>query len=181
MSKARVFSTIILFLGFSALLLFGGQLAASDDSSPNARPEAFIPAAYQAPPSSGLGEISIMTNVNKYFTPQDENTSCTVMFIANPTATDAKVTITGYGLTGATTLTTTFTVPKKNMVRICSDTVTTISATWQNVLLINFTTSVTYAKITYPSTLKITAYVAWNTSGIYDPLESIPTLPITLY
>ncbi len=181
MSKARISSTIILFLGFSALFVLAGQSVVSYDSGPNARPEAFIPAAYQAPPSSGLGEISIMTNVNKYFTPQDENTSCTVMFIVNPTNANANVTITGYDLTGATTLTTTFSVPKKNMVRICSDTVTTVSATWQNVILINFTTFVTHAKITYPSTLKITAYVAWNTSGVYDPIESVPTLPITLY
>jgi hypothetical protein len=91
------------------------------------------------------------------------------------------VTITTYGLTGTQTLTTTFTVPKKNMVRICSDTVSSISATWQNVILINFTTFSTYAKITYPSTLKITGYIAWNTSGTYDPLAALQTLPLSFY
>jgi hypothetical protein len=182
MSKARVFFSIVLFLGFSALLLFGGQLYTSDDSSPNARPGVYIPPAYQATPSSPeLGEISLLAGISKYFTPQDDNTSCTVMYIINPTATNANVTIAGYNLTGATLLTTTFAVPKKNMVRICSDGVTTISQTWQNVILVNFTGNISHAKITYPSTLKITAYVAWNGASDFDPMVAVPTLPITLY
>jgi hypothetical protein len=181
MVKAKVCFTIFLFLGSSALFVMSGQYLVSDDNSPNARPEAFIPAAYQAPPSLGLEDVYIMTNVNKYFTPQDDNTSCTVMYIINPTATNANVTITGYNLAGATMLTTTFAVPKKNMVRICSDGVTTISQTWQNVILVNFTGNISHAKITYPSTLKITAYVAWNGASDFDPLVAVPTLPINFY
>ena len=183
MAKARLSSTVVLFLGFSALLLFGGQLTTSDDSSPGAKPEVYIPPAYQATPSYDLqGEMSIMANVTKTFMPQDEDTSCTVMFIYNPTLSKATIKIAGYDLTDNQTLNTSFVVPKKTMVRICSDTVSTISDTWQNVILINFRTYVTHAKITYPGTCKITAYVAWNNSNTYDPLATgIPTLPISFY
>jgi hypothetical protein len=183
MSKVTVFLAIVLFFGSPFASSPAGQLSSFDDSSPNARPEAFIPPAYQLTPSADAGgEMSITANVTKTFMPQDENTSCTVMFIYNPTSSNATIKILGYSLTDVLQLNTSFVIPKKTMLRICSDTVTSVSATWQNVLVINFTTFVTHAKITYPNTCKITAYVAWNDTGIYDPLETgVPTLPLNFY
>jgi hypothetical protein len=65
-----------------------------------------------------------------------------------------------------------------NLVRICADTVSTISSTWQDVVLVNMTTASTYGKLTLPSYVKAEAYIAWDTSGVFDPLESVPTLSI---
>lgn len=157
MSKGRVSSTIVLFLGFSALLLFAGRLS----------------------PFNGPGEMSTLTNVTKTFMPYDEFENCTVISICNPTTTDATVKIVAYTIHGDTYFTTTFTLPKKSLLRICSDPVSFGPLTWQEVMLVDFQELTAYAKITYPSALKITGYIAWQAPGAsYDPRMAVQTLPL---
>ena len=79
-------------------------------------------------------------------------------------------------LNGALTINTTIKVPAHNLVRICSDTVTTIAASWQATQLINFTTFSAYAQMTLPPGVKVDGYVAWIGANPYDPLVAVPTL-----
>jgi len=69
-------------------------------------------------------------------------------------------------------------VPAFHLVRICSDTVTTVSATWADYVLVNFTTFSTYAKLTLPPGVKAEGYVVYNASGVYDPLTEAQMLPL---
>lgn len=112
------------------------------------------------------------------FTPQDENTSTSVLFLYNTTNALATVSIQTFAITGAITINTTVDVPANSMVRICSDQVTTIAASWAGATLVNFTTFSAYAKLGLPPGVLCEGYVAWNTSGIYDPLAVTQTLPL---
>jgi hypothetical protein len=145
MSKAGVSSGLVLFLGLSALVVFG-QFSHFGDNGPNA--------------STGQGEMAVQTNVTKTFMAQDGANSCTVMSIYNPTLTDAKVKIVGYRLTGLAYCEYSITVPKKYVVRVCSDMILTNTNGWVNAQMTDFGDTVGYAKITCPSTLKIEAYIA---------------------
>jgi hypothetical protein len=167
MSKAKVSSTLVLFLGLSGLFLFG-QLSNFGDHDPNA--------------IDGQGEMSIQTNVTKTFMAQDGANSCTVMSIYNPTLTNATVTIVYYDYTGAASGYYTFTVSKKNVVRVCSDWIATNDEAWVNHAITDFGPGVNFARITCPSTFKIEAYIAWNgNSDYYDPETVVPTRPLTLF
>jgi hypothetical protein len=63
-------------------------------------------------------------------------------------------------------------------VRICADTVNTVSASWANYVLANFTTFSAYAKMTVPTGVHADGYVAWDIAGFYDPLSNTVTLPL---
>jgi hypothetical protein len=180
-SKKRACSTIVLFLGFSALL-FAGQFITSDDNDPNAKPGLYVPPVYQATPSFvGPGEMPTLANTTKTLLPYDDDGNCTVMSFYNPTLANAPVKMTYYDQFGATILTGSFNIPRKTLVRLCSDIVTTTSITWTVYILANFTPSTAYVKFTYPSTLKITSYIAWQGNFTYDPNVAVPTLPLSLY
>lgn len=69
-------------------------------------------------------------------------------------------------------------VPAHGTVRICSDTVSTVSASWASYVLINFTTFSAHARIGLPPGVFVEGYVVWNPTGIYDPLTSLQTLPL---
>lgn len=148
------------------------------DSNPTKPPEVVIPAMFepQIAPAASLATSDNVATV--YFTPQDENTSTTVMFLYNTNATTATVGLQTFYLNGSQTISTSLSVPPLGLVRICADTVSTISASWSDVVLVNFTTFSTYGKMTLPAGVKADGYVAWNTTGTYDPLTSVQTLPL---
>ena len=56
--------------------------------------------------------------------------------------------------------------------------VNTVSASWSQSVLVNFTTFSAYAKLTVPAGVKADGYVAWDTLGFYDPLSSTVILPL---
>ena len=153
--------------------------AAADDSSPDARPEVVFPKGIQAGDPADLpipGERQIV-----YFNPQDENTSVTVMFFTNTTNRDRSVRITTYRLNGSVFIDTTINVPARELVRIAADPVSTISASWQDTILVNFTTFSTYGRVILPRGVFVEGYVAWNGGATYDPLDVVPTLPLRFW
>ena len=146
-----------------------------DDSNPESLPEVQIPDRYSpdriAAPN-GVAEAQV------YFTPQDENTSTTVLFLYNTSSVTATVGVDTFQLDGTAFLSTAVAVPPASLVRICADSVSTVSGSWQDVVLINFTTFSTYARMTLPAGVKAEGFVVWNNSGTYDPLQVAPTLPL---
>jgi len=116
-----------------------------------------------------------------FFTPMDENTSVTVMFFVNTTTRDRPVRLTTYRLDGSIFIDTTIDVPARGLVRIAADPVETISATWQDTILVNFTTFSTYGRIVLPRGVFAEGYVAWNGGATYDPLMEVPTLPLRFW
>lgn len=145
----------------------------SDDSVSGTEPEVIIPDRYLPTDAPGNSQAATV-----YFTPQDENTSTTVLFLYNTSNTDANVDIQTFLLDGSIFINTTILVPAHSLVRICGDTVSSVSATWQNVVLVNFTTNSTYGLLNLPDGVKAEAYVVWNNSSTYDPLQIAPTLNI---
>jgi hypothetical protein len=136
-----------------------------------------IPAKYR-PPADTRGIEANGSPATVYFTPQDENTSTTVIFLYNTGDTAASVGLQTFRLDGGLQIDTSILVPAHELVRICGDTVNSISATWQDVVYVNFTTFSTYGRMTLPSGVKAEAYVVWNGSSEYDPLQVVPTLNI---
>ncbi len=147
------------------------------DSNPVGPPEVVIPEMYRPDPNSVPAPNAVITTP-VFFTPQDENTSTTVLFLYNTNSTAATVGLQTYYTNGTLTVTTTISVPANGMVRICADTVTTVSASWANYVLVNFTTFSAYGKLTLPQGVKVDGYVAWDTTGVYDPLTEMQTLPL---
>lgn len=152
-------------------------LVLSDDSNPDGTPEIQIPEQFR-PGLTTATNVDMGTAV--YFTPQDENTSTTVLFLYNTSNVTATVGIETFQLNGSQFIDTDVAVPPGQLVRICGDTVSTISASWQDTILINLTTSSTYARMTLPEGVKADGYVVWNGSSTYDPLQEVPTLPLRL-
>ena len=143
-----------------------------NDSNPAHAPQVIIPEAYRSEGTGGSGGTPI------YFTPQDENTSVTVLFLYNTRGVTATVNLQTFRLDGSTFISTSVAVPPHHLVRIAADSVSTVSSSWQDVVLVNFTTSSTYARRTVPAGVKFDGYVAWNGGGTYDPLDAVPTLPL---
>jgi hypothetical protein len=56
--------------------------------------------------------------------------------------------------------------------------VDTVSSSWQDVILINFTTFSTYGRLTLPAGVKADGHVVWNDGNTYDPLQVAPALPL---
>jgi hypothetical protein len=148
------------------------------DSNPAETPEVFIPARYLPNDASTASINDDPAVATVYFTPQDENTSNTVLFLYNTSTTTATVSIQTFRLSGTQYINTSLDVPPGELVRISGDTVSTISSSWQDVVLVNFTTFSTYAKMTLPAGVKADGFVVWNNGSTYDPLQVVPTLPL---
>lgn len=146
------------------------------DSNPVGSPVVVIPQKYQAPPR--LTRAASVRGTPVYFTPQDENTSTTVLFLYNTNDEDQTVGLQTFYLDGSTTIDTTILVPAHGLVRICGDSVSSVSASWQDVILVNFTTFSTYAKLILPKGVKAEGYVAYDSSGVFDPLTEVQMLPL---
>ena len=101
-----------------------------------------------------------------------------MIFLVNTNNVAVTVPLQTFYTNGTLTISTTIPIPANGMVRICSDTVSTISASWAGAILINFTTFSAYGKIGLPPGVTIDGYVVWNPSGTYDPLTSLQTLPL---
>ena len=147
------------------------------DSNPVGLPEVFVPDQYR-PSADELANAVAVPSATVYFTPQDENTSTTVLFLYNTSTASATVRIWTYTLNGSSFISAQVSVPPAGLVRICGDEVSTASVTWQDVVLINFRTASTYAKMTLPAGVKAEGYVVWNNASTYDPLQVAPTLPL---
>jgi len=139
-------------------------------------PEVKIPEIYQPSESRSLSEQNTsVTTV--YFTPQDEETSTTVLFLYNTSDHDATVGLQTFQLDGSLYIDASIEVPAHHLVRICADRVNSFSSTWWNVAFINFKTFSTYAKMTLPAGVKVDGYVVWNGGSTYDPVVDVgPTL-----
>lgn len=168
----------------AALLLIAVPVKAAtfdkSDSSGAAQPKVIFPPGLRA---VAPGDVAIPTGGQVvFFTPQDENTSCTVLFLVNITKTDQVVQLTTFQLDGTVFLNTHIPVPAKKLVRVVSDTVSTVSASWQDAIVVNFTTFSAYARLVLPVGTIVEGYVAWNGSGgVYDPLAAVPTLPLRFW
>lgn len=149
--------------------------APGSDSNPTGPAEIVIPERYRAQPGSRTTQAG--TTI-VWFTPQDEDTSTTVIFLYNTGDATGTVTVETFELNGAPEITTDVAVPAHSLVRICADEVSTVSGSWQDTLWINFRTYSTYGRLTLPSGIRAEAYVVWNNGSIYDPLQVAPTLPI---
>jgi hypothetical protein len=148
-----------------------------DDSNPIGKPEVVIPKIYQ-PNAADLAQAQTANVTTVYFTPQDENTSTTVLFLYNTNTATATVGLQTFYINGSLTISTSVAIPPLGLVRICADTVSTVSASWANYVLVNFTTFSAYAKMTVPVGVKADGYVAWDVTGAYDPLTNTQTLPL---
>ena len=154
------------------------QPAALDsDSNPTHKPDVVIPELYR-PTVRDLAAATAASTTTVYFTPQDENTSTTVLFLYNTNPATSTVGLQTFYINGSLTISTTVAVPPLGLVRICADSVSTVSASWANSVLVNFTTFSAYAKMTVPSGVKAEGYVAWDSTGVYDPLVVSQTLPL---
>ena len=135
-------------------------------------------------PSAGQPALSdpdyatVVDPTNVYFTPQDEDTSATVLFLYNVTDSAKTVKLQTFWLTGSPTISTSLSVPAHGLVRICSDIVTTVSASWADYVLVNFTTFSTYGKLVLPPGVKAEGYVVYDPTGSYDPLTVAQMLPL---
>ncbi len=152
-------------------------LTQGDDSNPIGKPEVVIPAAYR-PSAAAAAQAQTEPVTTVYFTPQDENTSTTVLFLYNTNPATATVGLQSFYINGSLTISTSVAIPPLGLVRICADSVSTVSASWANTVLVNFTTFSAYAKMTVPMGVKADGYVAWNITGVYDPLSNTQTLPL---
>jgi hypothetical protein len=148
------------------------------DSNPIGPPVVVIPEKYQPSYDKVGGATATVTGTAVYFTPQDENTSATVLFLYNTNDITKTVGLQTFYTNGSLTLDTTVLVPANGMVRICSDTVSTVSASWADYVLVNFTTFSAWAKLTLPKGVKAEGYVVYNPSGVYDPLTEAQMLPL---
>ena len=149
--------------------------APGSDSNPDGTPEVLIPDHLQpaVAPAGTNGPEAVI-----YFTPQDESTSTTILFIYNTGTLTATVGIETFQLDGSPYINTNVMVPPQYLVRIAADTVSTVSNSWEDAVLINFTTFSTYGRLTLPESVKAEGYVVWNDAGTYDPLQVAPTLPL---
>jgi hypothetical protein len=154
------------------------QVAASNsDSNPSGAPEVAIPAKYQSR-ADRSAEATTAETTTIYFTPQDENTSTTVLFLYNTGAAARTVSLRTFNINGGLTISTSISLPARTMVRISGDEPVTISPSWQDAVWVDFRTDSAYAEMTLPAGVKAEGFVVWNNSSIYDPLQAAPALPL---
>lgn len=155
------------------------KAADENDSAGVSGPEVIFPPSLRA---TAPADLPIPTDTQTiFFTPQDENTSATVLFLVNKTNTRQVVKLTTFRLDGTVFIRTRIPIPAKNLVRIVSDTVDTVSGSWQDAILANFTTSSTYGRLIVPKGVFVEGYVAWNGGSTFDPLSEVPTLPLRFW
>jgi hypothetical protein len=137
-----------------------------------------IPERYQ-PPSNTSASAGGNTQVATiYFTPQDENTSTTVLFVYNTGNDDALVRLRTYTSAGYGHLDETVAVPAGELVRICGDEVSTTSSAWDDAVVISFSNASAYGRLDLPAGVKAEGYVVWNGTLTYDPRAAVPVLPL---
>jgi hypothetical protein len=161
---------------------FGRSIPLNSDNDPATRPEVIIPEPYRVAASDSIEAVSA-SNATIWFTPEDTNDTTTLIFLYNPTASEATVSMVGYSKTGAQTISASIQVPANNLVRITSDAISSadLPPSWASAIFWNFTDSAVYAKLVLPTTVHIQSYVAWaGNSGSYDPNNTGPKVPLRL-
>ena len=153
------------------------------DSNPTGPFQVIIPAEYQVNGQNSPEAVQVVVPTPEqyttvYFTPQDENTNTTILNVYNTNGYTSTVNLKTYYINGSLSISTSFKVPPKNLLRISGDTVTTISASWSKAILINFTTFSAYAEMKVPMGVKVDGYIAGDGKGVYDPLVITNTLPL---
>lgn len=161
---------------------FGQGLTGDSDDDPAAVPSVIIPQQYQA--AGGAEAAATSGDVLLWFTPEDGNYSSTVLFLYNTADAAATVSVKGYSSTGGLMLSSTLSIPARNLVRICSDSVAAVvpplPPSWSSTVLWNFTDSATYASLSMPPTVHIQGYVAWTDAGSFDPNGMSPKVSLRL-
>lgn len=142
MKKRMGFLSVSMILALMLTFSTAAQSQGPSDSNPAAAPEVVVPEMYQPSPAQAAAAAA-SGDALVYFTPIDENTCVTCLFLYNTEATLATVNLRTYRLDGVLYLNTNINVPAGGLVRICSDTVSSVSSTWQSVVLVNFTTNST--------------------------------------
>ena len=153
------------------------------DSNPTQPSQVIIPAEYQVNGLNSPQAIQVVVptpepSAKVYFTPQDENTTNTILNVYNTNGYTSTVNMKTFYINGSLSISTSFKIPPHNLLRISGDSVSTISASWQKTLLINFTTFSAYAEMKVPLGVKIDGYITGNAKGVYDPLVVTNTLPL---
>jgi len=196
----RIFAAVVISLfalGFLSLVLTRPSLTAAAasspqqvdilnglaDSNPTGPFQVIIPAEYQVNPPGSPEAVQVVVptpepSTKVYFTPQDENTNTTILNVYNTNGYTSTVYLKTYYINGSLTISTSIKVPPKNLLRIAGDTVSTISASWSKVILINFTTFSAYAELKVPLGVKVDGYIVGDGKGTYDPLTITNTLPL---
>ncbi|MHC1741564.1 MAG: hypothetical protein AB9873_00870 [Syntrophobacteraceae bacterium] len=154
-----------------------GSADVGTDSNPVGPPQITIPGMYQPVLKERLTAAAVR-GTPVYFTPQDENTSATVLFVYNTGTAAATVGLQSFDLDGSIVIDTTFSVPSKGLVRICSDIVITTALSWQAAVVVDFRTTSTYAKLTLPRGVKAEGYIVYSIANTYDPLTDASIIPL---
>src|SRR5947209_6092692 len=113
--SVAAFSAVVL-LATGGVLVAGhayaspGPALSGTDSRPVGRPEVAVPPQYRA-----AGEGEKVRGSDVYFTPQDENTSTTILFLYNTTKTDRRARIRTWTTDGTANIDTTIQVPARHL------------------------------------------------------------------
>lgn len=150
----------------------------SDDEGPDAVPEAIIPEKFQPDPGAVVGG-----GVSRvYFSPQDSNSTNTVLFLYNTGSAVANVDIEGWGFAGETTISATVGVPVGGAVRISADTLVIAPEpppSWlDNVAYVNFADNTAYAALNLPPDVRAEGWVVWNGMNEFDPRADVERVPL---
>jgi hypothetical protein len=174
---------LVFAVGLVAALALGIRTPASasggSDKGPDARPGVTLPPGYQLSAGSLLAVSGPSSTV--YFNPQDSDDTNTVLFIYNTSATAGAVDFTGFSNSGSTTLNQSLAIPANSMIRISADALTASPApptSWADTVIVNFTDTTYYARMTLSAGLKADGWVSWTNSSVFNPRASVSTVPL---
>jgi hypothetical protein len=174
---------LVFAVGLVAALALGIRTPASasggSDEGPDARPGVTLPPGYQLSAGSLLAVSGPSSTV--YFNPQDSDDTNTVLFIYNTSATAGAVDFTGFSNSGSTTLNQSLAIPANSMIRISADALTASPApptSWADTVIVNFTDTTYYARMTLSAGLKADGWVSWTNGSVFNPRASVSTVPL---
>lgn len=152
--------------------------ALGDDEGAAIVNEAIIPEEFQPDPGAVVGGgVSTV-----YFSPQDSNSTNTVLFLYNTSQAVANVDIQGFGFAGESTLSQTVGVPAEGALRISADTLVISPEpppSWlDNVAYVNFADNTAYATLQLPAGVRAEGWVVWNGMETFDPRADVERVPL---
>ncbi|MFW6096472.1 MAG: hypothetical protein ACOC9Z_00260 [Chloroflexota bacterium] len=140
--------------------------------------EAIIPEKFQPDPGAVVGGGTSTV----YFSPQDSNSTNTVIFLYNTSQTVANVDIEGFGFAGESTVSQTVGVPAEGALRISADTLVISPEpppSWlDNVAYVNFADNTAYATLQLPAGVRAEGWVVWNGMETFDPRADVERVPL---
>ncbi|MFO7698860.1 MAG: hypothetical protein R6X16_17135 [Anaerolineae bacterium] len=175
-------AVVVLLLSVGASQRASSQGLTGSDDDPAAVPSVYVPEPFQA--AGGAEPAATSGEVLLWFTPEDGNYSATVLYLYNTADAAATVNVEGYSSTGGLMLNSALSIPARNLVRICSDSVIAavppLPLSWSSPVLWNFTDNVTYASLSMPPTVHVQGYVAWTNAASFDPNGMSPKVSLRL-